>query len=64
MKSLDDLLEQISVMAPGCWENEQSLTLGNWWAVCNEEGIVAYFGKETDALRFRLSYINGLLNPV
>ena len=39
------------------------LTLGEWYAVCNDNGIIAYFGKEVDAYRFRLDYINRILNP-
>lgn len=60
--NLDQLLEDISVLAPGQWDNDEGPV--GWYAVCNERGIIAYFGKELDALRFRLSYINGLLNPV
>ena len=45
------------------WENEQTPTLGEWYAVCNDNGIIAYFGKEVDAYRFRLDYINRILNP-
>ena len=62
--NLDDLLDAVSVMPPGCWENENTPLLGEWWAVCNDEGIIAYFGRESDAFRFRLSYINSVLNPV
>ena len=28
-----------------------------------DEGIVAYMGDESNALRFRLDYINRILNP-
>ena len=62
--NLDDLLDEISVMPPGHWENENTPLLGEWWAVTNHEGIIAYFGREVDAFRFRLSYINAILNPV
>lgn len=61
-KSLDDLLEEWAVMAPGMWENDNSPTLGDWWAVSNNDGIIAYFGEEKDAFRFRLSEINRILN--
>ena len=60
-KSLDELLDDISVLAPGCWEND--IGPKNWWAVTNDDGIISYFGNENDALRFRLDYINRLLNP-
>lgn len=59
-KSLDELLDDWSVMAPGMWENDQGPK--DWFAVCGTNGIVAYFGKESDALRFRLAEINRELN--
>ncbi len=61
-KCLDDLLEEISVMPPGQWENESGPK--DWFAVCNDNGIIAYFGKESDAFRFRLDTINLILNPL
>ena len=59
-KLLDELLETWSVLAPGQWENDQGPQ--DWYAVCDEEGIIAYFAEEPDALRFRLSEINRVLN--
>ena len=59
--SLDNLLEDISVIDPYEWENENGPV--GWFAVCNEEGIIAYFMNETDAYRFRLDLINRRLNP-
>ena len=64
MMDIIDLLEEISVLSPGMWENEVSSVLPDWYAVANHKGIIAYFGREEDALRFRLDYINGLLNPI
>lgn len=62
--NLDALLDAVSVMPPGCWENENTPLLGEWWAVCtDDDGIIAYFLKEVDAFRFRLSYINAILSP-
>ena len=62
--SLDDLLDEISVLAPGQWENEmESTALGEWWAVTDEDGIIAYFGSESHACFFRLGLINSRLNP-
>lgn len=58
--SLDDLLEIWSVLAPGHWDNEQGPK--DWYAVCNDVGIIAYFGDEADANRFRLAEINRILN--
>ena len=64
MKTIDELLEEVIVLPPGMWENDVSELLSDWYAVANEEGIIAYFGREEDAFRFRLDYINGLLNPI
>lgn len=36
--------------------------LQDWYAVSNTHGIIAYFGSESDALRFRLGEINRELN--
>lgn len=58
--TLEDLLETWSVLPPGQWENNAGPK--EWFAVCNDQGIVAYFGNEQDALRFRLSEINRTLN--
>lgn len=60
-KTIDELLEEWSVMSPGVWENDISDFLP-WYAVANDDGIIAYFGKEEDAYRFRLAEINRVLN--
>ena len=57
---LDRLLEAWSVLSPGQWDNESGPK--DWWAVCNDTGIVAYFADATGAFRFRLSEINRALN--
>jgi len=59
---LNELLQEWTVLPPGLWKNENSQTLGDWYAVCNNDGIVAYFGKAEDAFRFRLAEINRVLN--
>ena len=59
-RTLEDLLDVWAVHAPGMWDNETGPL--DWFAVSNEGGIVAYFGKESDALRFRLAQINRELN--
>lgn len=59
---IETLLEEISVMEPGLWENQSSETLADWWAVSSDLGIIAYFGSEQDAFIFRLDYINRILN--
>jgi hypothetical protein len=60
--TLDDLLEEISVMEYGLWDNQNTKGLVGWWAVATDLGIIAYFGSEQDAFRFRLDYINRILN--
>ena len=60
--SIEELLQEISVMEPGLWENNISDDL-EWWAVSSDLGIIAYFGSDVDAFRFRLDYINRILNP-
>ena len=63
-KSLDQLLEEVTVDAPGMWENDDGPK--DWYAVSTawDGGIIAYFRDEESAFRFRLDYINGLLNPL
>ena len=57
------LLEEWQVMPPQMWENPLSnYIIKDWWAVVNNEGIVAYFGNEKDAYSFRLNKINQILN--
>ena len=60
-ETLDDFLEEVQVMDPGMWENSEGPV--GWYAVTNENGIIAYFGREADAYRFRLDYISQRLNP-
>lgn len=57
-----DLLDTVSVAAPHMWENDEGPK--GWYAVItDDDGIVAYFATENDALRFRLDLINRHLNP-
>lgn len=58
-KDLDELLEEISVLDE--WDN-QTKGLDGWYAVVTDLGIIAYFGSEVEAYRFRLDYINRILN--
>jgi hypothetical protein len=58
--NITSLLEEIEVMGPGMWENEDGPK--GWYAVSNTYGIIAYFPEEKEALRYRLDYINRLLN--
>jgi hypothetical protein len=58
--SLEALLETWQVFAPDMWVNATGPD--GWWAVTNDDGIVAYFGTEAAACRFRLVEINRALN--
>ncbi len=60
-RNIIEWLDAVQVCAPGMWENDQGPS--DWFAVVNDDGIIAYFGDETDALRFRLDYINRQMNP-
>lgn len=59
--TIDDLFTAVTVHAPGMWENWTGPE--DWYAVSDTDGIIAYFADETDACRFRLDYINRILNP-
>ena len=62
MTKLNDLLESVFVLDPGFWEND--IGPKDWYAVCtDDDGIISYFMRESDAYRFRLDYINRQLNP-
>ncbi len=56
-----ELLDEVSVATPDMWENDEGPK--GWYAVITDDGVVAYFAKETDAFRFRLDLINRHLNP-
>ncbi len=57
--NLDELLDEISVMHE--WSND-TRGIDDWYAVATDLGIIAYFGSEHEAYRFRLDYINRILN--
>lgn len=72
---LEILLQEISVLSvddmvddfKGGTENDQKMyqlntLLSGWYAVANEEGIIAYFGTQEEAFSYRLNYINRVLN--
>ena len=48
---LEGLREEWEVNVPGQWENDTGPK--DWFAVSNNDGIVAYFGTEDDANEFR-----------
>lgn len=58
---LEAMLERWQVHEPGMWENDTGPE--GWHAVSNDDGIVAYFGDQTDAYRHRLAMVNRDLNP-
>ena len=58
--TLEELLEKISVLPTGQWQNDFGPK--DWLAVCDESGIIAYFGKEKDAYFFRMALINARLS--
>ncbi len=69
--TLDDLLQEITVlpvedMIDDFIEGDEMYTLNTllkgWFAVANEEGIIAYFGTQDEAFSYRLNYINRVLN--
>ena len=67
-KTLDELLEDWQVEELDFEDIEDihgiavAKYLEGWFGVSNTDGIIAYFGKEDDALRFRLNEINRQLN--
>ncbi len=63
MRTLDEMLDRWTVHE--CDEINETLgisILPGWFAVSNHDGVIAYFGNESDAFRFRLSEINRELN--
>ena len=60
MTNLKEALEIWAVLEPGAWEND--LGPVDFYAVSNDEGIIAYFDQRKDAYRFRFAEINRLLN--
>lgn len=64
MNTLDAMLDTISVISPDMRDADEIKRNGNpeWFAVCDNDGIVAYFAHETDAFAFRLMLINMQLN--
>lgn len=59
--SLSDALERWIVHAPGQWENATGPR--TFWAVANEDGIVAYFADGQSANRYRLMMVALDCNP-
>lgn len=70
-KTVDELFEEISVLdvadmienfKVGSKMYNLNAALKDWVAVANDDGIIAYFGERSEAFRFRLDYINRILN--
>jgi len=60
MSSIDEALERIQVEE---LEKPPRCIRAYRFAVTDDAGIIAYFVRESDALRFRLAEVNRLLNP-
>ena len=56
---LDFMLEAIGVDS---LDDDHTIPKG-WYAVIDDDGFAAFFPRENDALRYRLSLINRRLNP-
>ena len=59
--TLLQLLEEISVFPVDEMDNQPDLPKG-WYAVINDEGIIAYMASAEEALHYRLDFINRILN--
>jgi hypothetical protein len=63
VEDISQALDNVAVHGPGCWENDASHALGDWWAVSTADlGIVAYFMDEADACSYRLRLIDRWFN--
>ncbi len=63
-KTLDELCEEITVQLIDANEVEDPIhkALDGWHGVSNQEGLIAFFGTEEEAFRYRLDFINRILN--
>lgn len=57
---LDQALRSVTVLEWGEWWNQTGPP--DWYAVDVNGEIVAYFGNEEDAYRFRLAEVNRMVN--
>jgi hypothetical protein len=61
------LCDELSVMAVAeldslCYEDNPMIE--SWFAFCNTDGIIAYFGDETEAFVYRLDYMDRIVNYI
>lgn len=64
-RTLNELLDTWGVMEVAAIDQQtraQWSSLDGWYAVANDDGIVAYFMDRSDAFRYRLAQINRELN--
>lgn len=59
--NLDELLQIWVVLGPDSSRDPRHVV--GWWAVANQNGVLAYFHDRTDAHRWRLDMINRTLHP-
>lgn len=62
-QTLDSLLQEITVQEID--ESDEGIGtkgLDGWYGVVTDIGIIAYFGEEAEAYKFRLDYISRILN--
>lgn len=62
ISNIDDLLELIQIEWDIYNTDKSQHNVNGWYGVSNHEGIIAYFGTEEEALFYRLSFINRILN--
>lgn len=63
-KTLEELLDEICVQEIDGSEVEDPIhkALDGWFGVSNQEGLIAFFGTESEAFGYRLDFINRILN--
>jgi hypothetical protein len=62
-KDLTELLDEICVqLIDGNDADPVHKALDGWHGVSNQEGLIAFFGTEEEAFRYRLDFINRVLN--
>lgn len=67
--TLEHLLDETVVAQVDDYHNQTNdkelAGIVGWWYVANrDDGVIAYFSSEREALAYRLFYINRWLNPL